>query len=659
MWSIANGNLELLRRSVARVTLPAVAYLALSPVLPAQDAPHPLAPLTEQELQAAVQTLQSAGKLSGNTRLHFLGLREPLKEAVLAWQPPARLPREAFAVLYDYAANQASEAVVNLETRALASWKPVPGVQPALTVEDFQLGDQIVRADPRWQEAVRKRGITDLENVDVGNVSYPYAGPRDPAGHRLQFATPFYKGAGRNGWARPLEGIRAWVDLNDKKVYRFEDSGAVPLAPPDEIDAASLGPARAGLKPLEITQPQGASFELHGQEVRWQKWRFRWGYNPREGVVLYQVGYEDGGRLRPVLYRASLSEMVVPYADPDPSWYVRNYFDGGEYSAGGRVVSLEPLRDAPPNATYFDAHLAGPSGAIRAVPRAMALYERDGGLLWKHYDSDSRSNESRRARELVLASILTIGNYDYAFHWVFRQDASLEMEILLTGIMMVKGVAGHADHDDPYGHAVGPNLRAIHHQHFINFRLDFDVDGPVNSVAEWNSAAAPPGAANPAGTTFTMRETKLLSELHARRNMDLAANRKWRIFNPEVKNALGFSTGYLLMLGENSVTYAQPDSLLRRRAAFLGYHLWVTRQTPGQNFAAGDYPAQSRRDSGLAQFSRANRSVVSHDLVLWYTVGVTHLPRPEEWPVMPVHKAGFKLVPAGFFARNPALDVPK
>jgi primary-amine oxidase len=625
----------------------------------AQDTPHPLAPLTEQELQAAVQTLQREGKLSGNTRLHFLGLREPLKDAVLAWQPPTPLPREAFAVLYDYAANQASEAVVNLETRALASWKPVPGVQPALTVEDFQLGDQIVRADPRWQEAVRKRGITDLENVDVGNFSYAYAGSRDPAGHRLQFATPYYKGQGRNGWARPLEGIRAWVDLNEKKVYRFEDTGVVPLAPPDEIDAASLGPAREGLKPFVITQPEGASFELRGHEVRWQKWRFRWGYNPREGVVLYQAGYEDGGRVRPVLYRASLSEMVVPYADPDPAWYIRSYFDGGEYGAGGRVVSLEPLRDAPPNATYLDAHLAGPSGAIKQVPRAVALYERDGGLLWKHYDSDSRTNESRRARELVLASILTIGNYDYAFHWVFRQDGSLEMEILLTGIMMVRGVAGHAHHDDPYGHAVGPNLRAIHHQHFINFRLDFDVDGPINSVAEWNSAAAAPGPGNPAGSTFTMRETKLLSELHARRNMDLAASRKWRIYNPEVRNALGFSTGYLLLPGENSLSYTQPDSPVRRRAAFLGYHLWVTRFTPGQNFAAGDYPAQSRRDSGLAQYSRANRSVVNHDLVLWYTVGITHLPRPEEWPVMPVHQAGFKLVPAGFFARNPALDVPK
>ncbi len=634
------------------------ATLALARPLPAQDPAHPLAPLTEQELQSAVQTLQREGRLSGNTRLHYLGLREPPKEAILQWQPPARLPREAFAVLYDYAANQAAEAVLNLDSRTLASWKALPGVQPALTVEDFQLGDKIVRADPRWLDAVRKRGITDLDNVDVGNVSYPYAGPRDPAGHRLQFASPFYKGDGHNGWARPLEGIRAWVDLTEKKVYRFEDSGPVPLAPPAEIDPASLGPVRVGLKPFVITQPEGPSFALRGHEARWQKWRFRWGYNPREGLVLHQVGYEEDGRLRSVLYRASLSEMVVPYADPDPSWYVRNYFDVGEYGAGGRIVSLEPLRDAPPNATFFEVHQADPTGAVKAVPRAVALYERDGGLLWRHYDSGSRTNAARRSRELVLSSVLTIGNYDYGFNWVFRQDGSLEMEILLTGIMMVKGVAGHAGHD-PYGHTVGPNLRAIHHQHFMNFRLDFDVDGTENSVGEWNSAAAPPGPGNPVGTTFTMRETKMLSELHARRNMDLGANRKWRVYNPGVRNPLGSSTGYLLLPGENSVSYAAPESLLRRRAAFLGFHFWVTRFTPGQNFAAGDYPAQSRRDTGLALYSRANRSVVHHDLVLWYTVGVTHLPRPEEWPVMPVHKAGFKLLPAGFFARNPALDVPK
>jgi primary-amine oxidase len=622
-----------------------------------QQSGHPLDPLTGEELDAAAQLLLHSGKMSDDSRFHYLGLLEPPKETVLNWQPGRAVPRQAFAVIYDYATNRTVEASVDLNARSLTSWKEIPGVQPALTAEDFDRGDKIIRADPRWQEAIRKRGITDLENVDVGNVTFAYEPDKERAGHRLQFSTPFYRGKGRNGWARPIEGIMAWADLNEKKVYRFEDTGVVPLAPAEEIDEASLGPQREAPKPFDITQPQGPSFEVHGREVRWQKWRFRYGQNAREGLVLYQVGYEDDGRLRPVLYRAALSEMVVPYGDPGPAWYVRSYFDAGEYGAGRRTVSLEPLRDVPPNATFFEAAFVAPDGKVEPLPRSAALYERDGGVLWRHYDEDAKTTESRRSRELVLSSILTIANYDYGFNWVFRQDGSLEMEILLTGIMMVKGVKHAGGHED-HGHAVGPHLLAVHHQHFINFRLDFDVDGTANSVAELNTSAAP-APQNPVGTSFVMHETVLPAEQVAHRNLNLASHRRWKVFNPSVKNNLGQPVGYVLLPGENSTAHALPDSLLRRRAGFLGSHVWVTPYADEEKYAAGNYPVQSTGETGLAAWTRANRPLVNRDVVLWYTVGVTHIPRPEEWPITAAHKTGFKLLPAGFFSRNPALDVPK
>ena len=53
------------------------------------------------------------------------------------------------------------------------------------------------------------------------------------------------------------------------------------------------------------------------------------------------------------------------------------------------------------------------------------------------------------------------------------------------------------------------------------------------------------------------------------------------------------------------------------------------------------------------------RTIADTDLVAWYTVGFHHIPRPEDWPVMPVAWHSFELRPVGFFTRNPALDIPK
>ena len=58
------------------------------------------------------------------------------------------------------------------------------------------------------------------------------------------------------------------------------------------------------------------------------------------------------------------------------------------------------------------------------------------------------------------------------------------------------------------------------------------------------------------------------------------------------------------------------------------------------------------------EYQRADRSIVDDDIVVWYSFGVLHIARPEDWPVMPVDRIGFMLKPSGFFDRNPALDVP-
>ncbi|MFL6213284.1 MAG: primary-amine oxidase [Blastocatellia bacterium] len=630
---------------------------------------HPLDSLSREEILATVEILKASGKTNDASRYATIMLREPPKAEVLAFKPGSTFRREAFAVVYERAINKTFEAVVDLNKKTLLSWKEAPGAQPMFLIEDLLMAEQIVKDDSQWQAAMRKRGITDIKNVNADAWASGFFGTADENGARTARVVSYYNEGTKNADARPIEGVIAYVNLNTKRVYRLVDTGVVPIPPQKaDLDMQSIGKQREAPKPLQIVQPQGASFEVNGSEVRWQKWRFRFSMTPREGLVLHTVGYEDEGRLRPILYRASLAEMVVPYGDPQAGWFFRNAFDEGEYGIGRLALALEPQTDTPDNAVTFDAVFPGETGGgVLPVKRAVALYERDGGVLWKHADYSSfpfMHNESRRARDLVLSWFANVGNYEYGFNWIFHQDGSLEMEVQLTGIMAARAIDetenNHSAHgSQSHGHKVAPNVEAVHHQHFFNFRLDMDVDGQDNSLVEMNTQASPAGPQNPYNNAFTMIETPLGTERAAQRQMNLASSRKWKVINPSAKNAFGEPTGFILVPGENSLPYAAPTASVRKRAGFINAHLWGTPYNQDERFAAGDYINQSAGGEGLPKWTAANRSIDNRDLVIWYTLGVTHIPRPEEWPVMTCHRAGFKLIPAGFFTRNPALDVPK
>ena len=625
--------------------------------------PHPLDPLAKEEIETVVATLKADHKATDSSRFSTLILHEPPKAEVLKFKTGDAFRREAFVVVFERATNQTHEAMVDVKNKRVLSWKEIKGVQPSFMQEDFFLVMSIVRSNPAFQAAMQKRGITDYNNVQLDGWSAGWFGFADEANIRMVRAIPFYRGKGKNPYPHPIEGVVAYVDLTNKKVLKVVDTGVVPVpAANAELDPESNAPLRTAPKSLQIVQPDGASFEVKGNEICWQNWRFRHALHPREGLVLYTVGYEDQGKLRSILYRGSLSEMVVPYGDPSPGWFIRNAFDEGEYGIGALAVPLEATTDVPDNATLFPAILATERGNAQTRSRAVALYERDGGVLWKHVDYQTNRNESRRARQLVLSYFANVGNYEYGFNWVFHQDGTLEMEVLLTGIMSVKGVVAAANHDhqSATGHIVAPGIEAVHHQHFFNFRLDLDVDGAgANSVVEQNTMAAPPGKNNLQNNVFVMQETVFKREAEAQRLLNLASARRWIVRNTAAKNAVGQPTGYLLVSGENGVSFSGVNSFVRKRAGFMNNHLWVTPHAPDEINAAGFYINQSRGGDGLPKWTKGNRAIENQDVVLWYSMGVTHIPRPEDWPVMPVHKAGFKLIPNGFFARNPAMDVPK
>ena len=619
---------------------------------------HPLDPLSAAEIARAWEIVAKEHAPGPRVRVVFIMLHEPAKKVVLQHRPGDAVERAAFVVLVDSATAKTYEAVVSVSAGRVLSWEHVPGVQPAIVLDEFVEIEAAVRADPRWQEAMRRRGITDtsLAMVDAwsaGNFSFP-----EDEGRRLVRALTWVRrDAKDNGYARPVANLLTVVDLNEMKVLSVEDGGVVPLPPEDGNYTAEAAGTRSGVKPIEIRQPEGPSFEIVGRELRWQKWRMRIGFTPREGLVLHTVSYEDQGRERPVLYRASIADMVVPYGDPRPTYFHRNAFDVGEYGIGTLANALQNGCDCLGEIRYLDAVVNDSHGRPVTLPNAICLHEEDAGILWKHVDWRLGTTEVRRSRRLVVSSISTVGNYEYGFYWYFYQDGAIQLEVKMTGV--ISNGAERPGDKPRWGELVAPGVYGPIHQHFFNARLDMMVDGLDNSVYEVNTVTDAAGPDNPHHNAFHTEATLLASEARAQRIIDPLAGRFWKIVNPSVRNRLGEPVAYKLMPGENILPFAGPEAAVTRRAGFMTKHVWVTRHDPRERYAAGEYPNQHAGGAGLPSYVKDDAPLENTDLVVWYTFGAHHVVRPEDWPVMPVATIGFMLKPTGFFDRNPGLDVPR
>lgn len=620
---------------------------------------HPLTPLSAEEITRAATILRESGHLSDACRFVSIVLREPPKPAVLAFEAGGPVPdREAAVVVLDKSDGATYEAVVSLSDNAVRRREHVPGVQPQVLFEEFFDCEAIVKADPAVHEALRKRGITDLDGVTVDPWSAGNYG--DEAEGRLLRGLIWVKigGPDDNGYAHPVENLIVYVDINARKVVKIEDHGVVPVPQQPGNYTPDVVEPRTDLKPISIDQPEGTSFTVDGHEVRWQKWRFRVGFTPREGLVLHTLRYTDGDRERSILYRASLSEMVVPYGDPAPTHRRKNAFDAGEYNIGTLANSLALGCDCLGEIYYFDAVVADADGNPVTIPNAVCMHEEDYGLLWKHTDFRTEKTEVRRSRRLVVSFIATVGNYEYGFFWYLYQDGTIQCEVKLTGIMSTGAVP--PGQRPTHGQLLNSDgLYAPIHQHVFNMRLDFDIDGVTNSVYEIDTETDLPGPDNPMGNGFRTRATLLETEQRAQRRVDIERARYWKIVNPRERNAVGEAPGYVLRPHDVIVPFVRPEASVSKRAGFMNHHLWVTPYAEDERHAAGDYPNQHPGGDGLPRWTAADRSVTDTDIVVWYTFGAHHVPRLEDWPVMPVHYTGFVLQPSGFFDQNPALDVPR
>ncbi len=626
---------------------------------------HPLAPLTGDEIIAAREIVYASGLAEAPNealRFAYVGLCDPPKELVRAVDrgEPVALDRRVRLVVLQGPVADVAEVIVSVTRGEIDRWEIVRDVRPPLQIEESIMVLAALHEHPEWNAALDRRGIVDRSLVQIDPWPAGTFGLAHEEGRRITRCIAFLRESKEdNGYARPLEGLLAFVDMGRGEVLEVLDLGVVPLPPKSgSYYPEDNGPLRTDLKPLEITQPEGPSFEVDGNLVRWQKWSLRIGMDPLEGLVIYTVGYEDGGRVRPILYRASVSEMVVPYGDPGPMHAWKSAFDAGEWGLGRMANSLSLGCDCLGEIRYLDDVWADERGKPHTRTNAICMHEEDYGILWKHVDMVSGRTEVRRSRRLVVSSIATVGNYEYGFYWYFYLDGTLQLEVKLTGIMSTMAVAD----GDAGGHAsmVAPGLAAPYHQHLFNVRLDMEVDGPDNAVYEVDAVrtGSPGSPENPWGNAFGTAVTLLESELAAQRDVDPTRSRTWRIANRSTRNGVGQPTAYKLLPGATPTLLADPTSSVGRRAAFASHNLWVTPFDAEERRAAGDYPNQHRGGAGLPEWTAQDRPIVDTDVVLWHSFGVTHVPRPEDWPVMPVEYTGFTLIPTGFFDRNPALDVP-
>ncbi|KAK0500956.1 copper amine oxidase [Armillaria luteobubalina] len=707
---------------MASTTVPSTATEVLSsPHVVPTVFKHPLNPLTPDEIAAV--SLSVRYYIASKTEIKAVKfittyLLPPPKKAVLAYlgiplvpggkpEAPTLIARKAEVDFLDVVNGDAYNVILALDDGkwSVESLEKLPeGTQPQISVQELVACEKIVKSDARVQQLAKEVGVLPEQIVcDGWSIGYD---DRFPQKRRIQQALIFARlSEHENLYAHPLDFIVV-VDANAEEVlhidfpprYKNTANGAVLSAPStkfpelseDAFTATSrpripppLKPfdflpdlmqkneenfkPRDDIKPLHIVQPEGVSFKLDGNELEWQNWKMHISFTHREGIALSTITYNDKGEVRPIIYRLSLAEMVVPYGAPEYPHPRKFAFDSGEYGMGTMANELSLGCDCVGQIHYLPGAYVGHDGSAVVIKNAICIHEEDNGVLWKHtdYRPGGRTQTVRR-RRLVVSMVCTLANYEYIWNYHFYQDGSIELEVRLTGILQVYV----ADTDEPirFGTKVAPNVNAQYHQHLFSIRVDPMIDGINNSVIESDVVPLPNASTgsdlNFAGNAFVQEDTVLKKE--AGRDWDWEKERKWKIVNPARQHySSGKDVGYVVgVKGGVTPMMARKDGWALKRAQFVNYPVWVCRDVEGAKgsrmWPAGKYVPQTRESpaDSIGAWVKGEQNIENEDILVYLTVGTTHIPRPEDWPVMPVEHLSITLKPQSFFTMNPSMDVP-
>ena len=614
---------------------------------------HPLEPLTPEEIKAAAALVRAdMGEGEGQLRFEMIELLEPPKEQVRSFQAGTPIHRAARVNVFRTGRVGVWCYKVSLNDDKILQKQELPTACPMIQLEEFLDIENAVKEHPDFIAAMERRGITNMDLVCVDPWSAgSFGGPEEEGRHISHTFVWIRNSPADHQYAHPVEGVNAVVDVKTLEVLRVDDYGIVPVPEaPGNYAEEFQETTRDDLKPIDVVQPDGVSFDMQGRRIDWHDWSMVIGFNAREGLTLHDISFAG----RPICYRASIAEMAVPYGSPHPAHARKNVFDIGEYGIGKLANSLKLGCDCLGAIHYLDCWMSDINGDPMLIENGICIHEEDHGILWKHFDFRLDTTEVRRARRLVISSISTVGNYEYGSYWYFYLDGEIEFEMKATGIINTIGC--EPGKGSKYGTEVSPGVVGQIHQHVFCARLDLSIDGDRNSVIECDTMAEPAGPANPYGNAFFLQETRIETEGGRKRNPD--AQRFWNFASSERTNGMGRPTAYKLEPSHSTAVFHDPNGPSGKRMGFIYNHLWVTPFDENERFPAGDFVNGSAGGEGLPTFVRQGRSVADTDVVAWHVFGLHHLPRLEDYPVQPVVRTGFKMMPVGFFDRNPNLDMP-
>ncbi|ODV85221.1 hypothetical protein CANARDRAFT_28502 [[Candida] arabinofermentans NRRL YB-2248] len=632
--------------------------------------PHPFDPISGAEINIATKLIKDATK--GTEKPHFIQMDrlDPPKKDMIKYLAaeranvtPPHISRIVY--VYYYIGLIFHKALVNVTYGHIVTDKVLPkGVVGPLMADDVEVVEKLATTHPIVAAEIEKLKLPAFVKVVCDPWIY---GKDDPNEDRFLVQCYMYLASAyhpeSNHYSLPLkfspvfncltkEFVRmdylpAGIDGTVTATEAWTEFPFVEYHP--DLNGESLRP----LKPLIVQQPEGPSFTTEGNNIKWQSWEFRVIPLAREGFAIYDIYFKG----RSILYRLSLSEMTVPYGDPRHPSHRKQAFDLGDCGFGVNANSLALGCDCLGIIKYLDFNKCDSTGAPTFSPNTVCLHEQDAGLLYKHVNYRTNVPVVARKREFVVQTIATVANYEYALNVIFNQAGEIKIHVLATGILSTWPI--EKDITVPWGTNVGPLVMAANHQHMLSFRIDPAVDGHENSIAYDDVVTMESDPVhNPFNVGFVNERTYVEKAGYIEQSP--FTNRSYKIVNENVINPISHQpVAYKIAMPAKQMLLADPKSYNAKRAHFATQQLWVTKYRDHELFAAGEFTNQSETDTGLAVWANGKDDVRNTDQVVWATMGFTHVPRTEDFPVMPVEAHDIAIVPSGFFDRNPALDVPQ